>query len=724
MIPASLTHRAREWLVRESLDPAFTRALRGTVAFVTPLLAAQILRIPADVSFAAVGAQVVALTDVRGAYRFRLVILLLITAAITAAAAAGTLAAGHVAVSLAAVASLALLAGVARHLSGDYGPGLGIVAALLFIMALAIPVGHHPWWHHGAFTLAGGLWGVALQALLWPFRPQHALRQTVAESWMSVSAIFAGLQNRPDDDPAKRHERLAGHERDLRAAIDRTQATLAAARTRRTSVLVDHLETMRLEAARLGSRAAALNASVDPLSAHPCFARIAPALDSLLLALTNLTRSVAITVISHRPVHFAASEVRINRCIHLIDALGDRIRALPAEHTGLLPETLRQMRPLLAGLKEALRDTVDHGSARETFPRRLPELSTLSPRALLSWLSPPSRPDPLLVRHTLRMAVMTLVAVALYEVFSIPRGYWIAFTLIVVLQPDYGSTRKKAGQRILGTLAGSALASAFLWVRMPLPVLDALIAVTVFGFAYHQKRRYGLAVFFITLMLVLLTETVGAVHLDFTVSRLLCNLAGGGLALLAALLFWPSWERDRFPVAMAGAIRAAAAYLQVVSAGLAAGRGFDHDTLQAKRRAETANSIAAASLQRMAGEPARRQSKIDTGSAQLHGITRITRGITALTLHLQPGAPVKAPAAERMARELDAVFAGLARAGETDGPAPAATGAQLDAIDALSPDDGDTRGRQVHTQLAKISAELRAIALAMNDPGAPIPSVP
>jgi len=723
MSTAPLSTRADELLQQESLNPALTRALRGTVAFVLPLVAVQVFDIPVEATFIAMGGQVVALTDVRGAYRFRFIILLCVTAAITGAALLGTLAAGHLGVAVLAMAALALLAGVARHLSGDYGPGLGIVAGLLFVMALAIPSASQDWWQHGAYTLIGGLWGVTLQALLWPFRPQHALRQAVAETWMAVSEVFAALQKKPDAGTldADGANPVVQRELELRASIDRTQVVLANARTRRISVLTDHLEDMRIEAARLGKRAAGLTAALELLAPHPTFARIAPALDSLLVTLTNLTRSVALTIISHRPVNFTATEVRIQRGLHLIETLSEQVRELPPADTGLLLETLAQTHELLANLKILLRDTVDRGAAPDGFPLRLPELSTLAPSSLLSWLTPPAKPDPLIVRHTLRMAVLTMAAIALYEGLGIPRGYWIVFTLIVVLQPDYGSTRQKAGQRILGTLAGSALASAFLWVRMPLPVLDALIAVTVFGFAYYQKQRYALAVFFITLMLVLLTETAGtAVHLDFTVTRLLCNLAGGVLALGGALLFWPSWERERFPVAMAGALRSGETYLAAAITAHVNGRPVDADATHAKRRAETANSLAAASLQRMAGEPARRrdQARIDRGASLLHGNTRITRAITALTLHTQAGQLVESADLEKLthfAGELRAVLTSLAQTIEADGSVPAEIPPRLAALDALAPTCDDATRRLVHTQLAKIATELRAITLAMND---------
>ena len=39
-----------------------------------------------------------------------------------------------------------------------------------------------------------------------------------------------------------------------------------------------------------------------------------------------------------------------------------------------------------------------------------------------------------------------------------------------------------------------------------------------------------------------------------TLERLLATLAGGAMAMLAALLFWPVWERRRFPGFLAAAL--------------------------------------------------------------------------------------------------------------------------------------------------------------------------
>jgi len=124
----------------------------------------------------------------------------------------------------------------------------------------------------------------------------------------------------------------------------------------------------------------------------------------------------------------------------------------------------------------------------------------------------------------------------------------MAFTIVVVLQSDYGSTRRRVGSASGAASRGGALGSALLWIKMPLLLFDVCAAFLSFCFAYFQKRRYGVAVFFVTLMLVVVTGASGRLHLDFVVTRMLSNVAGGAVALLSALVFWPVWE-DRCAVA-------------------------------------------------------------------------------------------------------------------------------------------------------------------------------
>ncbi len=726
MNTARLPAETEKLLQRESLNPELTRALRGTIAFVVPLVIFQIIGATSDVYFAAMAAQVVTLTDVRGTYRFRLVILLLISAIITGTTLLGSLSGPHTITAVLAIGALALLSGLWRHLSWDYGPGLGVASALLFIVSLALPVGQEPVWQHAAYTLVGASWGIALQAMLWPFRPQHALRHAVAESWIAVSELFAAI--RSDLTPAEptHTKNTSGRELELRQTLDRTYTVLAAAEGGRSARLVTHLQELHLAGARLGTRAVALSASLESLATHPDFPRLTAPLDSLLLALTNLTRSVAITTITHRPENFAVSDVRLRRCAGLVRVLSGHLDSLQADsaETAMAREILRQIGDHLIAIEKALKETVDRGNAHTGFPLRLPDLSSISLRSLTSWINPAHHLDPVLVRHTLRMTVLTMLGIAIYKSFDIPRGYWIAFTIIVVLQPDYGSTRKRAGQRILGTVAGSLLASAFLWVRMPLPLLDVLIAAAVFGFAYHQKQRYGLAVFFITLMIVLFTETASTVHLDFTIDRLLCSLGGGALALLGALFFWPTWERQRFPATMAAAIRANRVYLEAVAGRFFDGTAFDGKGVHIKRVTETANSNAAASLQRMAGDPSGQRSNVELATALVHSNTRITRAITVLMTNIKSGERLDATHLGLVAEKTGETIEALARAVETETLTPDDLTTHLAALDQLEARSTSERHELIRLQLGKIATEISAMTLAMAQRGPAKPSAP
>ncbi|WP_075090774.1 FUSC family protein [Verrucomicrobium spinosum] len=212
-------------------------------------------------------------------------------------------------------------------------------------------------------------------------------------------------------------------------------------------------------------------------------------------------------------------------------------------------------------------------------------------------------PDPALVRYALRMALLTTLAVAAYLHWAVPRGYWMAFAIIVVLQPDYGATRQRAFQRVTGTVAGALLGSATLFMPLPHWLLAGLTISAAFTFAYFLKRCYGLAVFFVTIMIVLLTELHVPVHLDFTIGRLLSNLAGAVLALVAAAWFWPVSERSRFPGLMAAAIRANGVYFDEVAREFSARGTFHQRIVRAKQVAEREASRAAASLQRLLAEP-------------------------------------------------------------------------------------------------------------------------
>ncbi|HEY5811889.1 MAG TPA: FUSC family protein, partial [Terrimicrobiaceae bacterium] len=312
--------------------------------------------------------------------------------------------------------------------------------------------------------------------------------------------------------------------------------------------------------------------------------------------------------------------------------------------------------------------------------------------------------------------------VFIYKSLGIPHGYWLGLTLVVVMQPDYGSTRQRAGERVLGTLFGSLFATGVLFLHLPHAVLLGATALTAFLFALFLKRRYDIAVIFLTVMVVLLTETGGPVGWRLTVERLACTLAGGGLAVLAAHLFWPAWERDRFQPLMKEALLASCSFIKLLCARLRDGSGRGPELIPAKRRLETANGEVFASLRRMYGDPKNRADILEDAAAMANGNLRLTRLLSVLLLHLtRKPAPLAEPMLSSWEEAACSALQVLAESWEKlDIEAIEVALARLEAIEFPSANPPENLDAWVFTQLARASTELSAMLIdALPDAKAP-----
>ncbi|MDB6074851.1 MAG: hypothetical protein JWO89_2491 [Verrucomicrobiaceae bacterium] len=685
-----------------ALRPNLGRALRVGVAFLLPLLICHAMGMRGDAVFIAMAAQSIALPDLRGAYGMRLLILATMTLAEAGSAVLGVWAGSSVIAATLSMGFLALVGVLWRHLSADYGPALSVSSALLFLLGLSQPGSLVEGLHFAQLVMIGGAVAALLHIIAWPFRPQHPLRYAVAETWVAASDLINTMRPALDDAKPSRASSLSEKERILREALDRTFVILSAAKGRQSESLLRHLEGMRVEVVHLVMRLLALHGTLEPLLDQPQFAHHLPTVDSVLKALSDAARSVAITLITHQPGNFGTTEIRLRRCLHLIQVLNAQLGDEGANtHAGA---TLGSVAEELTRLRKVLAETVDHGSVKSSFAGRLPELGRQPMKALAAWINPTSQIDPVLMRYGLRMAVLTMLSVAVYKGFDIPRGYWIAFTVVVILQPDYGSTRQRAGERIMGTLFGALLGSLLLAIPMPLYLLDICAGMMAFAFAYCLKQRYDAAVFFVTLMLVLITETLSVVHLDFPLTRVLCTLAGGALALTSALFFWPIWEGEKFTTLLAAAIRANSDYLRSIGLFIREAP-HDLDLLMVKRKAENANRFAAASLQRLLAEPAHSEEHAARASALITYNQRLARALTAMAVHLPltPSAQETAllPTIEQVTRSIESL---AVAAGQEPTHAVITNFAPCLA----------TCTTPLRTQLAKAITEVRAMALAMH----------
>jgi len=247
--------------------------------------------------------------------------------------------------------------------------------------------------------------------------------------------------------------------------------------------------------------------------------------------------------------------------------------------------------------------------------------------------------DSLAMRHALRVAIVTAVAVLVTRLLHLPRGYWVTLTVIIILQPYAGATLLKGLQRVLGTVAGALLAVALVAVvRDPRGLLVVIFVFAAICVAF-LRVNYLIYSIFLTPTFVLLAEmSAGDWHLAEI--RVLNTLIGGALGLAGSWLLWPMPERDRFPELAAKALLAAAAHARIVAAVW--NRTDDESSVAlaaARRDAALATTNAEASFERMVAESASRRRELEPGTTLLAFTRRLIAADIALgTLRHAPEA--------------------------------------------------------------------------------------
>lgn len=688
----------------------------------TPLVLGFVGKLPLEAAFVALAAQNIAMVDVRGAYTLRLGVLAAMTVVLAASAGLGAFVAQHVFAAIALTALLTLASGAWRHLSSDYGPSLSIASLLVFFLALAAPEGTNYAAHHAWSVLAGGAFGILLQIAYWPIHPQHPLRRTVAESWLAAADLFAALVPSQGVQVTERHEKVTTAENALRQAIDKAAISLIQASSRRRSAVIDRLESLNLCAARLAVRVSALNTALESCMSENTLADAAPALQAVLTGLTNTARTVALAAVSRQPAHIAACEVRLRRLKSLLRVLSARLQGggTSSPCRTQLESVLQSIQRQIPAIGDSLRQSVERADERAAFSLELFDLNTWMLRPLAATLNLDPKIESALLRYTLRLTVLTTLGVAAFKLLRLPHGYWLPFTAVVVLQPDYGATRQKAAQRMLGTVTGSVAATALLWLRPPPSVGLTLIGICVFIFGYTLRRNYALAIFFVTVFVVLMMEATGPITAAVAGERVAATLVGGLLAVLAAMIFWPVWERDRFPPVLAQALRANADYLEGIVERIARGAPRDEEVAVAKRVAEDANATMFASLKRMFGDPKNQREGLEQSAALANGNQRLTRIFNLLFVHLGQSGPVHAAQLVTFVQLASSTLRSLAdNAQEPNAAAVELWRAQLDAFGAENTRKEDrpqsSEMAWLELQMGRAVTELSAMIVALEN---------
>jgi uncharacterized membrane protein YccC len=662
------------------------RSLLGVaLVLLPPLLAGS----PGLAASAAAGAFIAGITSFQASYRSRPVLALVAGLGMGVATLLGALTAPYPVLYVIVAATWAFGVGLAWAVGPTSGVVAGYTASMMAVVAV-VDVPASAALEHAGIASLGGLVQAVLM-VLWPGGRWTAQRNALADAYTSLAEYARDLAEDPHApfDPsaliAARHAAaVTPHQarrrpkvlHGMRGTADRIRPSLTA-----LAEFADNGRPALLAAAEaLDLAAEALRTAEPPKVPQELWGRLEPPVGEPLAGrsvrrLASLLREVFGTLAdAERPIEGVrsaeAEESTLRERIRLT-----RLRQRRKQRSGQWIR--RQSRHLVRRWK--LADTPPDADApadgktgtggtapdtsREQEPSYLarPGVFGLVPEALHAIRTHIQVRSPVL-RHAVRLFFMVLIVAPLGMFWPLGHGYWVQITAMMVLRPDFAQTYRRGVARLLGTVAGAAVATGVLLVLRP-GETASVVLVLLFVFCAYSSIDVGyLAVSAcVTAYTVFLIELSGVEEGSAAVVQRIAAALFGGIIALAVYAAWPTWETRRVPDLLADWLRAhgqyGAAVLRRYADPGSRGKRLIRDSLLETRRTLSAVDTA---LGRAEFEPVRhRAADPEAIDALRAAVAQYARAVLVLEGHL-PKTDAEPLPAGAFADEVVAVMDGLA----------------------------------------------------------------
>ncbi|MCL8006289.1 FUSC family protein [Gelidibacter japonicus] len=150
--------------------------------------------------------------------------------------------------------------------------------------------------------------------------------------------------------------------------------------------------------------------------------------------------------------------------------------------------------------------------------------------------------DSTLFRHALRFTVAIIFAFILGTLLDIRNTYWILLTIIVIMRPNYGLTKERSKDRIIGTLIGATIAIGIVLLTQNV-IIYGILAIISLTLAFSLiQQNFKSAAAFITINIIFVYSLITPDAFQVIQYRVMDTIIGAGIAVIANYTIWPSWE--------------------------------------------------------------------------------------------------------------------------------------------------------------------------------------
>ncbi len=212
-------------------------------------------------------------------------------------------------------------------------------------------------------------------------------------------------------------------------------------------------------------------------------------------------------------------------------------------------------------------------------------------------------------RHSLRLTIAIVFTYLLGYTLEIQNAYWIMLTVIVIMRPNYGLTKERSKDRVIGTIIGAIIAFCIVLLTQNEIVYAVLAFISlVLSFSLIQQN-YKSAAAFVTISIIFLYSFINPNAFEVIQYRILDTVIGAIIAVVANYIILPTWEADNLSQIVLNALKMNKKYLLAAQVLYENPKAQKLDYNLARKDAFLAVSNLNASFQRLTQDPKSKQKE-------------------------------------------------------------------------------------------------------------------
>jgi len=610
------------------------------IAVVVPFVGFALIGKPQIGVWMSLTAECLSWIELKGSYANRTRVLVAGTVLSLLALVLGSLTGHHFILSIIGAGAIAFCCCLLKNL-GDRASGLAVsLFVMYFIAADAPPATAASIAERCTWVLYGCIWNYALAMAFVPFLPQaRPFRRSIGIIWKHTGSFIHSVYNGLNGKSKKLTSRdWFARETEIRDAIESSivlyDKLAHEFKDQQKNTEQYQLASFRQQSSLFAASVMNLMSLQDRLVRNKKLGSLQNLSLSIASGFYQACQSMSLLVYTSREADRLMVQSRIARIRRLLTIYERSIPELAIREIRGSNETLLDYSQHSLNLLEAafaiLREVKAPKAGIYEFSL-VGFLRGLHPRTWWRGLVIVFNTDTYIFKFALRTTIAAMIGMGVYKWFGIDHGYWIPFTILIVLQPDFGSTWKKAAHRMGGTVLGVLTGGLILLIPSNYSILEIMLFISTFCMIYFIRSNYTVAVYFITVTLMLMYKTTNDASWAIIGTRVACTVGGSLLAIAAGYLFFPVWEKNRLPELMVEALNANLRYAHLLFR-IQAADTEKHQWLKLRRKAEAANSNAFNSMQRLMNEPGTHKILTNKYFALVANTVRLTREINRLAL--------------------------------------------------------------------------------------------